>query len=172
MLLYRYWFVFFVFGGNFQVQAPGDHIRRGDLTEGFCVTSLGAYIWRGLFSEFYGNSFQSRWITALEIFTSPPHHRKRFRRRFFSQLHKLRLYLRWSFLHSAVQIYEIHILLFNIASVNFIFKRDAHVSWSSQFVIYPSKCRNLPGKCFIYNLTLLEAIPSRWQLGRVYCRNL
>ena len=60
MLLYRYWFVFLVFEGNFQVQAPGDHIRRGDLTEGFCVTSLGAYIWRGLFSEFYGNSFHSR----------------------------------------------------------------------------------------------------------------
>ena len=39
MLLYRYWFVFFVFEGNFQVQAPGNYIRRGDLTEGFCVTS-------------------------------------------------------------------------------------------------------------------------------------
>ena len=41
--------LYFVFEGNFQVQAPGGaYIWRGDLTEGFCVTSLG-----GLFSEFY-----------------------------------------------------------------------------------------------------------------------
>ena len=56
---------YFVFEGNFQVQATrgtgggGEgvaYIWRGDLTEGFCVTSLGAYTWRGLFSEFYGNT--------------------------------------------------------------------------------------------------------------------
>ena len=43
--------------GNFQVQAPGGaYIRRGDLTEGFLRYEFGgAYIWRGLFSEFYGN---------------------------------------------------------------------------------------------------------------------
>ena len=29
----------------------GAYIRRGDLTEGFCVTILGAYIWRGLYME-------------------------------------------------------------------------------------------------------------------------
>ena len=43
---------------------PGAYIWRDDLTEGFCVTSLGGgegYIWRGLymegliFSGFYGN---------------------------------------------------------------------------------------------------------------------
>ena len=34
---------------------PRAYIRRGDLTGGgfFCVTSLGVYTWRGLFSEFY-----------------------------------------------------------------------------------------------------------------------
>ena len=49
---------YFVFEGNFQVQAPVGLIIiwRGNLAEGFffCVMSLGAYIWRGLFSEFYG----------------------------------------------------------------------------------------------------------------------
>ena len=46
---------YFVFEGNFQVKAPqGTYIRRGDLTEGF----WGAYIWRGLFSEFYGMTLQ------------------------------------------------------------------------------------------------------------------
>ena len=48
---------YFVFEGKFQVQAPrGAYIRRGDLTEGFLRYHLegGAYIWRGLFSEFYG----------------------------------------------------------------------------------------------------------------------
>ena len=53
---------FFVFEGKFQVQAPpGAYIRRGDLTEGFLRYDFGglifggAYTWRGLFSEFYGN---------------------------------------------------------------------------------------------------------------------
>ena len=48
----------------FQVQAPGRLIfGRGDLTEGFLRYRFGglifggAYTWRGLFSEFYGNSF-------------------------------------------------------------------------------------------------------------------
>ena len=39
----------FVSEGNFQVQAPGGaYIRRGDLTEGFCVTSLGGLYLEGL----------------------------------------------------------------------------------------------------------------------------
>ena len=39
----------------FQVQASGGgYIWKGDLLEGFWVTRLGAYTWRGLFSEFYG----------------------------------------------------------------------------------------------------------------------
>ena len=52
---------YFVFEGNFQVQAPrGAYIWRGDLTEGFLRYRFGglifggAYTWRGLFSEFYG----------------------------------------------------------------------------------------------------------------------
>ena len=38
-----------VFEGKFQVQAPrGAYIRRGDLTEGFCVTILGGLYLEGL----------------------------------------------------------------------------------------------------------------------------
>ena len=42
--------------GNFQVQAPrGAYIWRDDLTAVFFALRVwGAYIWRGLFSEFYG----------------------------------------------------------------------------------------------------------------------
>ena len=51
---------YFVFECNFQVQARGAYIWRGDLTEGFLRYELwglifgGAYTWKGLFSEFYG----------------------------------------------------------------------------------------------------------------------
>jgi len=52
---------YFVFEGNFQVQAPGGaYIWRGDLTEGFLRYEFrglifgGAYRRWGLFSEFYG----------------------------------------------------------------------------------------------------------------------
>ena len=53
---------YFVFEGNFQVQAPpgGAYIWRGDLTEDFLRYEFGglilggAYTWRDLFSEFYG----------------------------------------------------------------------------------------------------------------------
>ena len=55
---------YFVFEGNFQVQASGGaYIWRGDLTEVFLRYKLGGLIfgggggactWRGLFSEFYG----------------------------------------------------------------------------------------------------------------------
>ena len=42
----------FVFKGNFQVQVPrGAYIRRGDLTEGFCVTSLGSLYLESLIHE-------------------------------------------------------------------------------------------------------------------------
>ena len=35
---------------------PGAYIWRGDLTEGLFASRVwGPYIWRGLFSEFYGN---------------------------------------------------------------------------------------------------------------------
>ena len=44
---------YFVFEGNFEVQAPGGaYIWRGDLTEVFfALRVLGAYIWRGLYME-------------------------------------------------------------------------------------------------------------------------
>ena len=52
---------YFVFEGDFQVQAPGRaYIWRGDLTEGFLrylfrgLIFGGAFTWRGLFLEFYG----------------------------------------------------------------------------------------------------------------------
>ena len=52
---------YFVFEGNFPSTSPwGAYISRGDLTESFLHTQVGglifrgAYIWRGLFSEFYG----------------------------------------------------------------------------------------------------------------------
>ena len=51
---------YFVLECNFQVQARGAYIWRGDLTEGFLGYELwglifgGAYTWKGLFSEFYG----------------------------------------------------------------------------------------------------------------------
>ena len=54
-------FFYFVFEGNFQVQAPeGAYIWRGDLTQGCLCYEFrglifgGAYTRRGLFSEFYG----------------------------------------------------------------------------------------------------------------------
>ena len=49
---------YFVFDGNFPSTSPWEaYIRRGDLTEGFFASlAWGAYIWRGLFSEFYGMS--------------------------------------------------------------------------------------------------------------------
>ena len=53
--------LYFVFEGNFQVQAPQRaYIRRGDVTEGFLRYEFGelifggAYTRRGLFSQFYG----------------------------------------------------------------------------------------------------------------------
>ena len=46
---------YFVFEGNFQVQAPGALIFRGVINGGFSALRIwGAYIWRGLFSQFYG----------------------------------------------------------------------------------------------------------------------
>ena len=48
---------YFVFEGNFQVQAPrGAYIWRGDLTEGFLRYQFGGLIHGGAynFSEFYG----------------------------------------------------------------------------------------------------------------------
>ena len=57
-LLFSLYFTLYLMA-IFQVQAPvggwwGVYIWKGDLLEGFWVTRLGAYTWRGLFSEFYG----------------------------------------------------------------------------------------------------------------------
>ena len=47
---------YFVFDGNIPSTSPrGAYIWKGDLTEGFFALPVWrAYIWRGLFSEFYG----------------------------------------------------------------------------------------------------------------------
>ena len=52
---------YFVFEGNFQVQAPGGgggglYLERGFKGGFFALRVWGAYIWRGLFLEFYGIS--------------------------------------------------------------------------------------------------------------------
>ena len=47
---------YLVFEGNFRVQAPGGGLYlKGRFNGGsFALRVWGAYIWRGLFSEFYG----------------------------------------------------------------------------------------------------------------------
>ena len=46
---------YFVFEGNFQVQAPGGLYLEGRFNGWFfALRAWGAYTWRGLFSEFYG----------------------------------------------------------------------------------------------------------------------
>ena len=62
-------------------KVPGAYIRRGDYTEGFFALRVlgggGAYLWRGLFSEFYGTASQSRKILQTFIRGAhklSPHH--------------------------------------------------------------------------------------------------
>ena len=46
---------YFVFEGNFQVQAPGGLYMEGRFNGRFFALQVwGTYTWRGLFSEFYG----------------------------------------------------------------------------------------------------------------------
>ena len=46
---------YFVFEGNFQEQAPGGLYSEGRLNGGvFALRVWGTYVWRSLFSEFYG----------------------------------------------------------------------------------------------------------------------
>ena len=61
---------YFVFEDNFPSTSPrGTYIWRGDLTEGFLCYRFGglifggAYTWRGLFSEFYGNAVSGRGLS-------------------------------------------------------------------------------------------------------------
>ena len=65
-------FSYFLFEGNFpSTSPPGAYICRGDLTEGFLHYRLGGlYIWRGLFSEFYGNCviIQSVYLFCCMLF--------------------------------------------------------------------------------------------------------
>ena len=64
---------YYIFEGNFPSTSPWRaYIWRGDLQRVFCVwfgglIFGGAYTWRGLFSEFYGNFQHSK-----RNFVSPP----------------------------------------------------------------------------------------------------
>ena len=75
MLLYHFCFVLFCIWGQFPSTSLQGLIiiRRGDLTEGFWCYDLGAYIWRGLFSEYYGMlSFKEYEIlssTTMQVFS-------------------------------------------------------------------------------------------------------
>ena len=67
--------LYFVFEGNFQVQAPGGGGGGGFYLEGrfsrgfFALRVWGAYTWRGLFSEFYSMSaMQATVYYLLDIF--------------------------------------------------------------------------------------------------------
>ena len=56
---------YFVFEGNFQIQASGGLYLEGRFNGGFfALRILGAYIWRGLFSQFYGIHGKGR-VTIL-----------------------------------------------------------------------------------------------------------
>ena len=65
--------LYVVFEGNFPSTSP----RRGDLTEGFLRYEFGglifggAYTWRSLFSEFYGNAVPSSPHTRESEFWNP-----------------------------------------------------------------------------------------------------
>ena len=72
VLLYSFCFVLFLIWGQFPSTSPqgcvfGDAIYQ----RVFCVTSLGrgwgAYIWRGLFSEFYGRWQESIYLRMLRL---------------------------------------------------------------------------------------------------------
>ena len=57
---YRFALFYFAFEGNFQVQAPppspegGEYLERRFNGQFSALRVWGAYIWRGLFSEFHG----------------------------------------------------------------------------------------------------------------------
>ena len=61
----------FEFEGNFQVQAPGGLYLEGRFKGGFFTLRGwglifgGAYTWRGLFSEFYGDATVCPWPPVL-----------------------------------------------------------------------------------------------------------
>ena len=61
---------YFVFEGNFQVQAPGGLFLEGRFNGGFFALRVwGAYIWRGLYME--GLIFGIlRYVVFFELFTS------------------------------------------------------------------------------------------------------
>ena len=55
-----------VFEGNFQVQGPrGPYILRGNLTEGFCITSLGGLYLEGLI---HGGAYFQNFMVYLFLF--------------------------------------------------------------------------------------------------------
>ena len=60
---------YFVFGGNFPSTSPrGAYIWRGDNNGGSsALLDWGVYIWRGLFSEFYGTLFSTFYFQVSDF---------------------------------------------------------------------------------------------------------
>ena len=89
--IYHFCFVLLCIRGQIPITSPrGAYIRRGDLTEGFLRYDSGgfifggAYTWRGLFSEFYGNSnMHSSAHPILLSLHSPPTPFQIFQKLFF-----------------------------------------------------------------------------------------
>ena len=72
---------YFVFEGKFQVQAPPGGLFGGAIERRFfCVTILswGAYIWRGLSSEFYGISVTKKTIIETSTWWTKIHGQYKF----------------------------------------------------------------------------------------------
>ena len=86
----------FVFEGNFQVQAPrGAYIWRGDLTKGFCVTSLQGLYLEGLIHG--GAYFRNFTVNYFKVFISSSKYFQRVKSQLFSlPLSTAQLYLRKS----------------------------------------------------------------------------
>ena len=60
----------FVFEGNSKYKPPGGFYLEGRFNGGFfALRAWGAYIWRGLFSEFYGTSFTYTFSLSEHDFT-------------------------------------------------------------------------------------------------------
>ena len=66
-VIYHFFIVLLCIRGQIpSTSTPGAYIRRGDLTEGFCLTIWGAYIWRGLYMAglIFGILRQQRYHTT------------------------------------------------------------------------------------------------------------
>ena len=71
-LPFLFWFTLYL-RAIFQVQAPGGLFLEGRFNGGFfALPDLGAYTWRGLFSEFYGIPFSFAKMGPFHFFLWAP----------------------------------------------------------------------------------------------------